>query len=240
MYQIGICDDDKVFCNNLAHLVSTFAQQERLTINIEYFYSGEALIDYMEEHPPFHLLFLDIEFKGINGVGVGKTIREKFKNEMTQIVFVSIKENYAMQLFRIRPLDFLIKPVCKESVFQVLSEYRRLFDGDNTFFNYHIGKSIYSLAENEIRYFMCEGKKVKMITNEGIKEFYDTMSNVEKRISANKFYTIHKSYIVNVNYIKEFRPNEVIMVNGEKIPISQLYRKGIREKILEWNISARR
>lgn len=240
MYQIGICDDDKTFCNNLAYLVNTFAQQERLILNIEYFYSGEDLIDYMEDHPPFHLLFLDIEFKGINGVGVGKTIREKFKNEMTQIVFVSIKENYAMQLFRIRPLDFLIKPVCRESVFRVLSEYRRLFDGSNTFFNYHIRKSIYSLSEDEIRYFMCDGKKVKMITNEGIKEFYDTMLNIEKRISANKFYTIHKSYIVNVNYIKEFRPNEVIMVNGEKIPISQLYRKGIREKILEWNISARR
>lgn len=97
MYQIGICDDDKAFCDNLAHLVNMFSQQERLIINIEYFHSGEALIDYMEEHPPFHLLFLDIEFKGINGVGVGKTIRDRFKNEMTQIVFVSIKENYAMQ-----------------------------------------------------------------------------------------------------------------------------------------------
>lgn len=240
MYQIGICDDDKVFCDNLAHLVNMFSQQERLIINIEYFHSGEALIDYMEEHPPFHLLFLDIEFKGINGVGVGKTIRDRFKNEMTQIVFVSIKENYAMQLFRIRPLDFLIKPVCRESVFNVMSEYRRLFDGGNTFFNYHIGKSIYSLAEDEIRYLMCEGKKVKMVTNEGIKEFYDTMSNVEKRISNDKFYIVHKSYIVNVNYVKEFRPNEVIMVDGEKIPISQLYRKKIREKILEWSISTKR
>lgn len=79
-----------------------------------------------------------------------------------------------------------------------------------------------------------------MVTNEGIKEFYDTMSNVEKRISNDKFYIVHKSYIVNVNYVKEFRPNEVIMVDGEKIPISQLYRKKIREKILEWNISTKR
>lgn len=240
MYQIGICDDDKAFCSDLAYLVNAFARREQLIINIEYFYSGESLLDYMEEHPPFHLLFLDIEFKGIDGVKAGTAIREKFKNEMTQIVFVSIKENYAMQLFRIRPLDFLIKPVCEESVFQVMSEYRRLFDGNNTFFNYRIGKSNYSLAEDEIRYFMCEGKKVKIVTNEGTKEFYDTMSNVEKRISENKFYTVHKSYIVNVKYVKEFRPNEVIMVNGEKIPISQLYRKGIREKILEWNISTRR
>ena len=46
MYQIGICDDDKVFCDNLAHLVNMFSQQERLIINIEYFHSGEALIDY--------------------------------------------------------------------------------------------------------------------------------------------------------------------------------------------------
>lgn len=102
MYQIGICDDDKAFCSDLAYLVNAFARREQLIINIEYFYSGESLLDYMEEHPPFHLLFLDIEFKGIDGVKAGTAIREKFKNEMTQIVFVSIKENYAMQLFRIR------------------------------------------------------------------------------------------------------------------------------------------
>lgn len=240
MYQIGICDDDKAFCDDLAYFVNAFAHQKGLIFNIEYFYNGETLLDYLEEHPPFQLLFLDIEFKGINGVRVGKAIRERFKNEMTQIVFVSIKENYAMQLFQIRPLDFLIKPICKESVFRVISEYRRLFDRDNSFFIYHIGKSTYSLSEDEIIYFMCEGKKVKMVTNEGIKEFYDTMSNVERRVSAGKFYTVHKSYIVNVNYVKEFRPNEVITVSGEKIPISQSYRKGIREKILEWNISARR
>lgn len=240
MYQIGICDDDKAFCGELAVLISAFAHQERLVLNIEYFYCGETLLDYMEDHPPFHLLFLDIELAGINGVGVGKAIRRKLKNEVTQIVFVSVKENYAMQLFQIRPLDFLIKPVCKEAVFRVMSEYQRLFDGDNTFFNYHIGKSVYSLSEDEIRYFMCEGKKVRMVTNEGTKEFYDTMANVEKRISADKFYVIHKSYIVNVNYVKEFRPNEVIMAGGEKMPISQIYRKGIREKILNWNISVRK
>lgn len=96
MYQIGICDDDKAFCNNLAYFVNAFAQQERLSLNMKYFYSGETLIDYMEDHPPFHLLFLDIEFQGINGVGVGKIIRKKFKNEMTQIVFVSVKEIYGV------------------------------------------------------------------------------------------------------------------------------------------------
>lgn len=132
----------------------------------------------MEEHPPFQLLFLDIEFKGINGVRVGKAIRERFKNEMTQIVFVSIKENYAMQLFQIRPLDFLIKPICQESVFRVMSEYRRLFDRDNSFFIYHIGKSTYSLSEDEIRYFMCEGKKVKMVTNEEIKAINEQIKKI--------------------------------------------------------------
>ena len=195
----------------------------------------------MEEHPPFHLLFLDIEFKGINGVGVGKTIRDRFKNEMTQIVFVSIKENYAMQLFRIRPLDFLIKPVCRESVFHVMSEYRRLFDGGNTFFNYHIGKSIYSLAEDEIRYLMCEGKKVKMVTNEGIKEFYDTMSNVEKRISNDKFYIVHKSYIVNTKKITDIdiTNNSIFLNNNQdlKCYIGPKYKSQLMEVLNYGNIT---
>ncbi len=62
----------------------------------------------------FGLIFLDIEMQYVNGIEAGKIIREKMKDELTKIVYISGSDNYAMELFQVRPLDFLIKPISKD------------------------------------------------------------------------------------------------------------------------------
>lgn len=59
------------------------------------------------------LLFLDIEFhsESLNGVNIAQFLREQSEGQATQVVFVSSKSEYAMQLFQVRPLDFIIKPI---------------------------------------------------------------------------------------------------------------------------------
>lgn len=239
MYRIGICDDEMEFCTEIEGFVQEYAEKEKITVETEIFTSGEVLFETMNNGNTFDLLFLDIELGGIDGVEVGHRLREKVENEAMQIVYVSSKESYAMQLFQIRPFDFLTKPVTMEKITKVMSEYKRLFIDRNIFFTYHVGKSTYRISENEILYFQCEGKKIYIVTTEDKKEYYGKMADVEKQISMNKFCVVHKSYIVNINYVSEFCPDEVAMCNGIRIPISQSMRKKVREKILEWNIQGR-
>lgn len=239
MYRIGICDDEMEFCTEIEKFVRKYAEKEKITVETEVFTSGEELFKVMNVEQKFDLLFLDIELGGINGVEVGCRLREKVENEIMQIVYVSSKESYAMQLFQIRPFEFLTKPVTEERISKVMSEYKRLFIDRNIFFTYKLGKRTYRISENEILYFQCEGKKIQIITSKDKREYYGKMADVEKQISMNKFCTIHKSYIVNINYVSEFCPNEVVMCNGVRIPISQSMRKKVREKILEWNIQGR-
>lgn len=239
MYRIGICDDEMEFCTEIEEFVQKYAEKEKITVKTEIFTSGEALFETMNHGNTFDLLFLDIELGGINGVEVGHRLREKVENEAMQIIYVSSKESYAMQLFQIRPFDFLTKPVNMEKISKVMSEYKRLFIDRNMFFSFQVGKSTYRISENEILYFQCEGKKIHIVTTKDNKEFYGKMADVEKQISMNKFCVVHKSYIVNINYVSEFCPDEVVMCNEIRIPISQSMRKRVREKILEWNIQGR-
>lgn len=239
MYRIGICDDEMEFCTEIEGFVQEYAEKEKITVETEVFTSGEVLFETMNNENTFDLLFLDIELGGIDGVEVGHRLREKVENEAMQIIYVSSKESYAMQLFQIRPFDFLTKPVTMEKITKVMSEYKRLFIDRNIFFTYHVGKSIYRISENDIMYFRCEGKKIQVITTKDKREYYGKMADVEKQIAMNKFCVVHKSYIVNINYVSEFCPDEVVMCNGIRIPISQSMRKKVREKILEWNIQGR-
>lgn len=239
MYRIGICDDEMEFCTEIEGFVQEYAEKEEITVETEIFTSGEEFFQEINNEKMFELLFLDIELGGIDGVEVGRRLREKVENEAMQIVYVSSKESYAMQLFQIRPFDFLTKPVNMEKISKVMSEYKRLFIDRNIFFTYHVGKSTYRISENDILYFQCEGKKIQIITTKDIREYYGKMADVEKQISMNKFCVVHKSYIVNINYVSEFCPDEVVMCNEVRIPISQSMRKKVREKILEWNIQGR-
>lgn len=237
MYTIGICDDDYMFCAQIEKSLENFSKETGITIETEVFLSGEDYLKYMNENPPLNILFLDIELGGADGVSVGQTIRSNLTNEVTQIVYVSSKQSYAMALFQNRPMDFLVKPVTDADIGKIMREYRRLFDKKKGFFEFHIGKSAYRTAMNQIMYFQCEGKKIHIVTSDNNdRQFYGAMRDIEKQIDKDIFCMIHKSYIVNVNYVAEFHIDEVIMATGVVLPISQSMRKKVRQRILEGNI----
>lgn len=193
-----------------------------------------------ETESALDVLFLDIELgKRMNGVMVGRLMRSDLANEVTQIVYVSANESYAMQLFRNRPMDFLVKPVKREDIERVMAEYKRIFNGRKKFFEFRIGKNTYRIADDEIQYFQCSGKKIGIVTNKEEKKYYGTMAEVEKQVDGDKFWVIHKSYIVNINYISEFRINEIVMVTGEVLPISRACQKKVQEKLLNLNMARR-
>lgn len=237
MYRIGICDDDDIFCTQLENYLEEYAKETEIKVETEIFLSGEDYLRYMEKNRSLDILFLDIKLSGMDGVSVGQKIRSNLTNETIQIVYVSAVQGYAMSLFQNRPMDFLMKPVQKEDVDKVMREYSRLFDGKKNFFEFHIGKTGYRVAADHIMYFQCDGKKIHIVTSDNNdREFYGSMKDVEKQIDMNTFCVIHKSFIVNINYVSEFRIDEVLMSIGITLPISQPMRKKVRQKILEQNM----
>lgn len=241
MLKIGICDDDIAFGCQIEGYVKWYAQKENLEIETVVFISGEEYADFLQKGSVLDILFLDIDFgKKMDGITVGHIIRSDLSNEATQIVYVSSKESYAMQLFQNRPMDFLLKPVKEKDIERVMNEYKRIFLGKKMFFEFHIGKTVYRIATDGIIYFQCIGKKIQIVMSSGDKkEFYGGMSEVERQIDQDKFWVLHKSYIANINYISEFRIDEVVLPSGDILPISRPNRKKIQEKLLNMNIARR-
>lgn len=241
MLKIGICDDDFAFGCQIEGFLNHYAQKENIEIEVMVFLSGEEYIDYLNEDTALDILFLDIELgKKMDGVTVGQMIRSDLSNEVTQIVYVSAKESYAMKLFQNRPMDFLIKPVKDRDVEKIMDEYKRIFSGKKLFFEFRVGKSTCRIAVDEIMYFQCVGKKVQIVMSSGEeKEFYGSMKEVEKQISQEKFWVLHKSYIVNINFVAEFCADEVVLVSGDILPISRAKQKKIQEKLLNLKIAGR-
>ena len=124
MYKVGICDDNIAFGSQMEKYLEEYAKREAIPLDIVIFGSGSGYLKYLQAEAPIDILFLDIELEEkINGIFVGKKIRMDLRNEITQIVYVSALEEYAIQLFQNRPMDFLIKPIKQEDIDKIMNNY---------------------------------------------------------------------------------------------------------------------
>ena len=231
MLKIAICDDDKALCMQLKDMLNEIIENTDAEIYV--FNTGEELCDLLINGSRFDIIFLDIELCEINGVEVGKKIRNELNDELTQIIYISAKDSYAMELFDIRPLNFLVKPLKREKIESVLKTAKKIMYSSNQYYEYKIGNVNFNVLISDILYFESSGRKVKIILNDDIKEYYGKLSEVEEKIKDNDFFFIHKSYFINYNHVIEYAYEYVKMSNNEVLGISQNNRKAVREKLLQ-------
>ena len=81
----------------------------------------------------------------------------------------------------------------------------------------------------DILYFQSDDRKIKIATIDGVYEFYGKLDNVYKQLQNYNFIRIHKSYIVNIDRVKAFHYQFVIMTDEQSIPISQSKRSEVRK-----------
>jgi len=235
---VAICDDERAIGSELERVIMNILGKMNIKYEIDVYFTGEDLHLKMKNGAHYNLIFLDIEFaqNSINGVEVGRLIREAHNNNMVSIVFISWEMKYSMQLFDIRPLNFLIKPLCYKKVEQVIKTYLKLtglWSGD---FTYKIAHDVFKVQLRDIVYLESDKRKIILHLSDGRKEeFYGILKEVyQEQLQKYDFLFIHASYVVNYDYITAVKYNELILTNGiMPLPISQHKRKDVREAYYE-------
>ncbi|MEA5137393.1 MAG: response regulator [Candidatus Fimivivens sp.] len=122
------------------------------------FYTGESLCWYLKQDK-LDIAFLDIELATMTGIEIGHYIRERKDDNETQIVFISGMSSYAMELFKIRPLDFLVKPLNYQYVEKAILTAVKLRRLDHSYFEFTEQRSTVRIPISSILYFESTGKR---------------------------------------------------------------------------------
>lgn len=233
MYRIAVCDDERITCREIEAHLTQFMKSADVEMPVECFYSGKDFVESLKEKS-FDIVFLDIELPDQSGVKIGRYIRSVCQNQKMQIIYISSKTHYALELFQMRPLDFLVKPVEYETVERVMKIFLELFGNGSEVFEYQSGQSFYRVPYDEILYFVSEGRqiKVKTVGREGFPMFYGKMNQVLTQLNGG-FVMIHKSFIINLQYIKQYTYESVTMINGDELSISRPHRKEVRSRMMQ-------
>ncbi len=197
------------------------------------------------------LLFLDVRMPGMDGFDVVGAI-ESEDVPMPAIVFTTAYDQYALRAFEIHAVDYLLKPFTPERLSSAIQHVReRLSASDNTadtngkdrnaagYTTRIVFKSrgrILFLPVSDIRWIGAEENYVRLCTERETHLLRETMAHLEQRLDPHMFMRVHRSYIVNLQYVKEVRTEHdgesaVIMLDGQKIAMSRSYKSRILETL---------
>lgn len=232
MITIGICDDDFEFCSLLEDKLLKINKEINLKCQIEVYQNGNKLNKMISNGQHFDLLILDIELNEIKGINIGETVRQGINSDNTYIIYISSKSHYAMELFKTRPIDFLVKPINDQKLMESMITFKELYFRNHHFFEYQYKKQYYKITYDDILYFESMDRKTIIHLQNGEKEFYAKLNDIKETLSHH-FIDIHKSYIVNIDKITHAAYDHVVLSNGEKLNISQSKRQKVRKLFFE-------
>lgn len=227
MFRVAVCDDDKTVCNTIENIIMNqrISDSEIIT---EVFYDGKSLYDYIIKNDKFDLVFLDIEMECMDGIETGHALRNILKDDDVQIAYISSKSSYAMELFSVRPIDFLIKPVEDGKIEETLLKAISLCKKRNVMYEYRDNHNPACISVGRILYFEVRNRQIIIHTKDGIITHYGRMSDVVKKINSSKFILINRSVLVNYDAISEYRVDKIKLINSEELQISRGKQKEVQ------------
>lgn len=210
---------------------------------------GEQAVAAIREHAP-DLVFLDIQMPGRDGFGVIQAVGPA---RMPAVIFTTAFDQYALKAFDVHALDYLLKPFDRERFRAALSRARRMTLGapghgeladrlaaalaererESRALDRLAIKGvnrIHIVKLDEVRCIEAAGNYLHI--HAGAQEPFvmrETLSAIEGRLDASKFVRIHRSTIVNVDFVKELQPlfhgdYVVLLHGGQRVTLSRGYR----------------
>lgn len=183
------------------------------------------------------LMFLDIQMPDLNGIEFIRTM-----NVRPLIIFTTAYSEFALEGFRIDALDYLLKPFSYEIFLKSALKARKQFELTRQ-------QKSYLENSNEYLFVRSDYKTVKVrfddiVYIEGMREYVRihllldkpimtliSMKSIEEHLPSSVFMRVHKSFIVNLDKIKEVDRSRILFANKSYIPIGEQYKQNLDEYI---------
>jgi two-component system response regulator LytT len=254
-----IVDDERPARDELAFLLKAFPEVNLVAQGK----NGLEALALIKEHDP-DLVFLDVQMPGLDGFGVIKKLVER-KLRVPQIVFATAFDNYAIQAFEVNAVDYVLKPVDKARIAKAVSRAKKMIEANTSPVERlenlvgQLGAAaapgakssqpVKLLLKSQARMFLIDAEDIIYASiqdgaitlfardAEGVSN-YRTIEELQESLDSDVFWRAHRSYLVNINHIKEvvpwFKSSYILKMNDKRqseIPVARAQTKRLREII---------
>ncbi|MBS4178915.1 LytR/AlgR family response regulator transcription factor [Lederbergia citrea] len=199
MIKVGIVDDRDIDLDKLKFILEGEEDVKLIfaTTNPE-----EAYKEIQKNE--IDLLIADIEMPGISGYELADLIQTH--GLLITVIFVTAKSGYAVHAFELNVHDYILKPYKKERLLQALNKYREKQHAGNLTGRLILKQKghIEMIPKKDIIFAERTGRSTTIHTINDTYEAYLTMNELEGSLRENNFIRSHRSFLINLHYVKSF------------------------------------
>jgi two-component system LytT family response regulator/two-component system response regulator LytT len=242
-----VVDDERLACEEISYLLKEFPGVEIIGTGR----NGLEALRLIEKLEP-DLAILDVQMPGLDGLGVIRKAKEKGLH-LPYFVLATAFDQYAVQAFRLQALDYLLKPVEKDRLAETIDRVRRALEekqkpeSSEPLPARAFAQRTKLLVRSANRNFIVDAQDVVYATiDNGVitiatasvegQSNYRTIEDLLSNLDPEIFWRVHRSYLVNINRIKEvipwFKSSYQLRMDDKKqteIPVSRVQTKRLRE-----------
>ena len=247
-----IVDDEQPARDELAYLLKQIPDVEIIGQGK----NGVEAVGLIRELGP-NLVFMDVQMPGLDGFGVIKKLLDR-NARLPYFIFVTAYDHYAVRAFEVNAVDYLLKPIERNRLEKALQRVRGMVEASAAAFQkldrlVHMieerpavqssklvvksGNRMVLVDSSDIIYATIEDGVIRIVTKdlEGQSNFR-TVEEMQNNLDPNIFWRVHRSYLVNINRIKEVVPwfkssYQLKMQDRQEteIPVSRAQTRKLRE-----------
>lgn len=245
-----IADDEQLASDELVYLLKDFDDIEVLATGR----NGPEAIDLIEKLEP-DLVFLDVQMPGMDGLSVIRNLRER-DIPLPYFILATAYDQYAIEAFTLEAMDYLLKPIEKERLALSIDRARRAIAEkakaghaeplpvpsanrpvlQRTKLLVKSGNRNFIVDANEVIYATIDDGLITIVAThvEG-QSNYRTIEELQSNLDPEVFWRVHRSFLVNINRIKEvipwFKSSFQLRMDDKKqteVPVSRVQTKRLR------------
>lgn len=231
MINIAVCDDNPVFLNEITKLIEAVLSEEH---TISKFDNSQALISRIEDYSDecIDIVLTDIEMPGLNGISMAKEL--KAFHPRLQFIFVTNYTEYIEEAFSVEPVFYILKPVDPQKLSEALIKATRKIESENrSTFNVTTKNKVLRIRFDEIKYVESYRRTIIIHELRQNTELVMKLDDFCKQIPT-FFIRTHKSYLVNMNMIRNISNNRMELFTGETVPVAKAKYHEIKTAVLRY------
>lgn len=227
--RILICDDENIYADELNSFIENYFSLRHLPAEITIKCDP---LDVVNDESIYEIAFLDIQMDNVDGLSLAKILKER--NSKVAIFFITSFGRYQDDAMDLNAFRFFEKPFDPERLRSGLDKVMEYIDRTYVDFFINANGAQKKIPADDILYVERDNRKVILHT---LDEKYITRESFnfwEDALQSTYFYTVHKSFIVNLHYVTKYDYSELYLQDSIRIPIAPRRQKDFRKFWFEY------
>lgn len=235
--KIVICDDNTTDLLTIETILLKYkALHPDKNFALEKYSDPAKLYQKISEKDLADIYILDMLMPGQTGIDLGHQIRKT--GSKNTIIYITSSDDYALDAYGVHAIRYLLKPISEEKLFEALDHCLSYIKPEKEpLYLVKTKEGLVQTSYSQIEYIENAGRKleVHLINGEILKSLFIRKSfeeEIREIAETHNFQQVHKSFLVNLEYVKRLNIDSIIMRSGKQLPVSKAKTAKVKREYL--------